>query len=98
MTTTTNTAIASHAKRLNAFIKKADRWSAKCARLSAATQNREVDPAEYEAALAAWSPRSMPSKASKHYAYDDGAVIAGALGLPRPTTFEELRAIASLAH
>jgi len=65
---------------LGRWVRSFDRWLAICA------EARDGNMANY-------NPRRMPSKASKHYAYDDAYVIAQALGLPRAENVDDLRGI-----
>ena len=98
MTTTTHTTYTATAtKNLASWIRKVDRWHAKCARLSAARS--DVDSVEYDAALAAWRKGGMPSKVSKYRAYDLGAMLVRELNLDcKPAqSVDDLREIVRLA-
>ena len=102
MTTTTTIPtefIAKSIKDLNSWVRKVDRWNAKCSRLSAATLNRDADPAEYALAWNAWNKGGMPSKPSKYYAYGRGEFLRTSLNLQveRASSVDDLREIVRLA-
>jgi hypothetical protein len=58
------------AKRVRRFINTHRNWHRKCVALRNAEKNLSPDSIEYREAVRAWEKGRMPSKASKHHAYD----------------------------
>lgn len=90
MTNTATTTYVPHwsANKLEAWIKRADRWFALCDALTAA-RGTDAEPDAFRA----WEKGRMPSKNSKHQAYSDGHSLARFLGLAAPQTRDDLAQI-----
>lgn len=70
-------------KYVEKFVRRCDTWKAICAEAKAGDTSR-------------YNPRTrMPSKQNKGWAYDEAGKITRALGLPRCSTVEDLRAAAA---
>jgi hypothetical protein len=67
------------AKSLRRFINAHRLWHRKCAALTAA-EKLGTDTPEFAAASLAWDKGRMPSKRSKHWAYDDAGALSRYIG------------------